>query len=201
VCSIAFDLRLRLDIGWSGDRHWPVCPVSETAAHIALFTLVGIAGEDDLDAPDLAFGNAVLPPQPTLGIEAHANRPSNDLPEVAGQTERSAQRRVKNQPSPALSPEASRDLHCQLVSELEALDSSETLTKWAQRVLPLKNQLSTTDALIVEEAFSIKLNQLETGDVSPADQDANGRPPEQPGLGEPQVTVITKPVRERDRDH
>src|ERR1700692_3316689 len=40
---------------------WPVCPVSETAAPhrmgaaltYALFTLVGIAGEDDLDAPDL----------------------------------------------------------------------------------------------------------------------------------------------------
>src|ERR1700751_3973669 len=45
---------------------WPVCPVTETAAphrmgaaltyarRYALFTLVGIAGEDDLDAPDLA---------------------------------------------------------------------------------------------------------------------------------------------------
>src|SRR5258707_15437227 len=44
---------------------WPVCPVTETAAphrmgaaltyarRYALFTLVGIAGEDDLDAPDL----------------------------------------------------------------------------------------------------------------------------------------------------
>ena len=44
---------------------WPVCPVSETAAphrmgaaltyarRYALFTLVGIAGEDDLDAPDI----------------------------------------------------------------------------------------------------------------------------------------------------
>src|SRR5881275_1646206 len=44
---------------------WPVCAVSETAAphrmgaaltyarRYALFTLVGIAGEDDLDAPDL----------------------------------------------------------------------------------------------------------------------------------------------------
>src|SRR3974390_1165877 len=44
---------------------WPVCPVSETAAphrlgaaltyarRYALFTLVGIAGGDDLDAPDL----------------------------------------------------------------------------------------------------------------------------------------------------
>jgi hypothetical protein len=44
---------------------WPVCPVGETAAphrmgaaltyarRYALFTLVGIAGEDDLDAPEL----------------------------------------------------------------------------------------------------------------------------------------------------
>ena len=44
---------------------WPVCPVGETAAphkmgaaltyarRYGLFTLVGIAGEDDLDAPDL----------------------------------------------------------------------------------------------------------------------------------------------------
>jgi hypothetical protein len=47
---------------------WPVCPVSETSAphrmgaaltyarRYALFTLVGIAGEDDLDAPDLGAG-------------------------------------------------------------------------------------------------------------------------------------------------
>src|SRR5580700_4120292 len=48
---------------------WPVCPIAETAAphrmgaalsyarRYALFTIVGIAGEDDLDAPDL------LPPE------------------------------------------------------------------------------------------------------------------------------------------
>src|SRR6201746_1186801 len=46
--------------------HWPVCQLSETSAprrmgaaltyarRYALFTMVGIAGEDDLDAPDLA---------------------------------------------------------------------------------------------------------------------------------------------------
>src|SRR4051795_5928988 len=51
---------------------WPVCPVSETAAphrmgaaltyarRYALFTLVGIAGEDDLDAPDLNGGLETL---------------------------------------------------------------------------------------------------------------------------------------------
>ena len=49
---------------------WPVCPVAETAnpqrmgaaltyaRRYALFTLVGIAGEDDLDAPDLCLATA-----------------------------------------------------------------------------------------------------------------------------------------------
>src|SRR3984885_9077060 len=53
---------------------WPVCPVSETAAphrlgaaltyarRYALFTLVGIAGEDDLDAPDLLPADGPLTP-------------------------------------------------------------------------------------------------------------------------------------------
>src|SRR6516164_7916855 len=52
---------------------WPVCAISETATphrmgaaltyarRYALFTLVGIAGEDDLDAPDLV---APTPPTP-----------------------------------------------------------------------------------------------------------------------------------------
>src|SRR4051812_18743897 len=53
---------------------WPVCPVTETAAphrmgaaltyarRYALFTLVGIAGEDDLDAPDLNRASLALHP-------------------------------------------------------------------------------------------------------------------------------------------
>src|SRR5881396_369851 len=53
---------------------WPVCPVAETAnpqrmgaaltyaRRYALFTLVGIAGEDDLDAPDLCDGSPSSPP-------------------------------------------------------------------------------------------------------------------------------------------
>src|SRR4051812_32931504 len=51
---------------------WPVCPVGETAAphrmgaaltyarRYALFTLVGIAGEDDLDAPELGADSGAL---------------------------------------------------------------------------------------------------------------------------------------------
>src|ERR1700691_4097991 len=52
---------------------WPVCAVAETAMprrmgaaltyarRYALFTLVGIAGEDDLDAPDLVTPTAPIP--------------------------------------------------------------------------------------------------------------------------------------------
>ena len=59
---------------------WPVCAISETATprrmgaaltyarRYALFTLVGIAGEDDLDAPDLN-----LKIEPTSGESAVAN--------------------------------------------------------------------------------------------------------------------------------
>src|SRR5450755_148165 len=57
---------------------WPVCPVSETAAphrmgaaltyarRYALFTLVGIAGEDDLDAPDLGAAPKAGSDQPSV---------------------------------------------------------------------------------------------------------------------------------------
>src|SRR6266566_4731876 len=53
---------------------WPVCPIAETAnpqrmgaaltyaRRYALFTLVGIAGEDDLDAPDLCAAPPSPPP-------------------------------------------------------------------------------------------------------------------------------------------
>ena len=73
---------------------WPVCPISETAAphrlgaaltyarRYALFTLVGIAGEDDLDAPDLpdaglssdAQDGRRRPEQEPGGTQAQASR-------------------------------------------------------------------------------------------------------------------------------
>src|SRR5262245_50342587 len=58
---------------------WPVCPISETSAphrmgaaltyarRYALFTLVGIAGEDDLDAPDAP----ALAPLGREGLNGH----------------------------------------------------------------------------------------------------------------------------------
>src|SRR5258708_4577110 len=66
---------------------WPVCPVAETASpqrmgaaltyarRYALFTLVGIAGEDDLDAPDLQAGAPPSGPAADRGADP-INRPS-----------------------------------------------------------------------------------------------------------------------------
>src|SRR5467141_3832836 len=74
---------------------WPVCPVSETAAphkmgtaltyarRYALFTLVGIAGEDDLDAPDLHGGMGALrhpAASDGLGQQVVAGGNRSDLP-------------------------------------------------------------------------------------------------------------------------
>src|SRR5580704_2856293 len=77
---------------------WPVCPASETAAphrmgaaltyarRYALFTLVGIAGEDDLDAPDLGAtlkAAAEQPPGPDRqSSNGHAG--AGGLPAPAG---------------------------------------------------------------------------------------------------------------------
>ena len=69
---------------------WPVCPVGETAnpqrmgaaltyaRRYALFTLVGIAGEDDLDAPDLCDG----PRSPAPPADARSLKPGHGQPRV-----------------------------------------------------------------------------------------------------------------------
>src|SRR5712692_6036436 len=67
--------------------HWPVCAIAEIASphrmgaaltyarRYALFTLVGIAGEDDLDAPDIC----VPAPVPDSRVD-HAVKPALQLP-------------------------------------------------------------------------------------------------------------------------
>jgi ERF superfamily len=189
---------------------WPVCPVSETAAphrlgaaltyarRYALFTLVGIAGEDDLDAPDLVPVNEPLvsqdaPPRPDK--EAAAGRPFQ-VPERRTRSERSR--------PPTLSANASDELRRRLLAEIEQLGDTEVLAGWAHNALPLKNQLSKADAQAIEGAFTARLNQLEDfGLTAPKHQDANGLGNQSSRVdpAEQTVTVISKPVRERDREH
>jgi len=191
---------------------WPVSPITDTATphrlgaaltyarRYALFTLVGIAGEDDLDAPDLPSGNvASVSPEPNTGAMR------GDFPEVGVQASRSVvmPARSKQSRPPPLSMNDSDGLRRQLVSELDKLTNSEALAKWAHRVLPLKNQLSAKDAEVVEGLFSTKLSVFETAEASPKDQGVgiNTDHAAADGSGELQVVVISKPVRERDRNH
>src|SRR4030088_2499381 len=70
---------------------WPVCPIAETAnpqrmgaaltyaRRYALFTLVGIAGEDDLDAPDLGPPSPAGPPASRI-LQRQDSRPSGRKP-------------------------------------------------------------------------------------------------------------------------
>jgi hypothetical protein len=193
---------------------WPVCTISETvnphrmgaaltyARRYALFALVGIAGEDDLDAPDLlpaddppASKDVLLSPdKKTAATQVAAGRPLPN-PERRARSERSR---------PAtLSANASDELRRRLLSEIETLKTSEALATWAHRALPLKNQLPKADAQTVEDVFTAKLAQLgEFEPVAPTNQEnARSNPLLLVDPGEQTVSIIRKPVRERDREH
>ena len=92
----------------------------------------------------------------------------------------------------------------QFISELEQLTSPEALANWAQDALPLKDQLSKSDAQAVEDAFTARLSRFgELEALAAKDRQANcdGSQSSQTEPGEQTVTVIRKPIRERDREH
>jgi hypothetical protein len=198
---------------------WPVCPVSETAAphrlgaaltyarRYALFTLVGIAGEDDLDAPDLLPADGRSFQSGRLSPDQDAGRLLSSSPlEGAARPSQASIRRARSERSgqATLSPDASDKLRRQLVSELKQFNNSEALADWAHRALPRKNQLSTVDAQAVEDAFTASLSQLsEFEPNAPRDREENGHGNPSPlaNSGEQTVAVISKPVPERDREH
>src|SRR3954452_2546780 len=104
---------------------WPVCPVSETnaphrmgaaltyARRYALFTLVGIAGEDDLDAPDLpSLSVKATPPTATGPGRDKANGQGAE----PGLRNEASRRRLPTKP--ALDADASAATREQLMAEL-----------------------------------------------------------------------------------
>ena len=163
---------------------WPVCPVSETSAphrmgaaltyarRYALFTLVGIAGEDDLDAPDLngevgavpgpsgsdESGQRVIAVGGTLDLPPNAAVSASVPPAPAAPA--NGRRKQVRPPRVVLPADHSLALREKLISELKAFTESDALTVWAQRILTLKNQLTTSDAQEIETAFAAKLNEL-----------------------------------------
>lgn len=159
---------------------WPVCPVAETAAphkmgaaltyarRYALFTLVGIAGEDDLDAPDLpieAVERDALPVSNPRAVGTMDKRVANRS-ELISQNRSGIRRR--SQPSkPVLEAEGSQAVRDELVKQIVVLDTAEAAIEWASQGLSIKNTLSAEDASIVEVAFRERMRALEPESFPP----------------------------------
>src|SRR5437763_6265651 len=144
---------------------WPVCPIAEMAnpqrmgaaltyaRRYALFTLVGIAGEDDLDAPDLCAA-----PPTTATTTGTGSGELRFSPRSDGNGRTRAAARAAS--TPVLSSDESALLRDRLLSEIAGLQSQERATNWAQGALAAKNRLSTKDAKLLEEAFEKRLSEL-----------------------------------------
>jgi hypothetical protein len=161
---------------------WPVCPIAETAnpqrmgaaltyaRRYALFTLVGIAGEDDLDAPDLCEA----PRSQTSSADEHPLMPRDGQPRVPPRRPGNGQRRNSmhsERPAP-LEPEQSAALREKLLSELGTITSADLAAIWAQEALPAKNSLAAADAKLVEDAFEHRLSDLAPSQTAEAADDA-----------------------------
>jgi hypothetical protein len=203
---------------------WPVCAIADTATprrmgaaltyarRYALFTLVGIAGEDDLDAPDLASPQQQSPGPERPKGNGTLNGGQLHAPSPAADRSTAKVRSVSREP--ALSPEASEELRDRLLGEINALASSDDAALWAHRSLPEKDKLIAGDAQHVEQAFQAKLMAF----ASPAEPHTSGQTEQaskphrsqpdqlkkrrsQPKGIDKSTLLLAEPRRVRDREH
>ena len=152
---------------------WPVCPVSDMAhprrmgaaltyaRRYALFTLVGIAGEDDLDAPDLNDGSPSLSPPEGAGQASGQSALSATRTRLWNGKLKETRRSVgAPAPRPQLQGAESATVRDKLLSAIEAFSSTDQASEWAKGALVSKNALSDSDAKAVESAFEKRLLEL-----------------------------------------
>lgn len=196
---------------------WPVCSVNETSAphrmgaaltyarRYALFTLVGIAGEDDLDAPDLAIPAS---PAGANGVPAQELSAGSAKPSSSARPNGSSAQTLGPKASAAppaanpLSIEASKGLAAGLIAELEPLTTEEELDKWAFRAWTKVNTLRLEDAEWLREAFDARLSTLRPARPEPESSEAiTGTNVDPSPVAAATALAIPKPLRQRDRDH
>jgi len=151
---------------------WPVCPIADIASaqrmgaaltyarRYALFTLVGIAGEDDLDAPDLGATSktgVVEPPR-----SDHRSQSTGDAA-VAVRARDGAKLRVPSGGT-VLTSDQSAILRERLLGQVVAINSTDEAAAWARQNLSAKNTLTVWDARIVEEEFQTRLSIIGDGE-------------------------------------
>jgi hypothetical protein len=168
----------------------------------SLFTLVGIAGEDDLDAPDL------MDPAPETGKPKINSKSGGNGAQQPGSA-RPAGRDAGNKSASVslhceLSTALSASLRVELLRQIAGLNSADEAALWAQQRLAAKNQLSAADAQRVEEAFAAKLGVVSTQGAKADDvttvlneQSSANKPPQI----DKSVLGFPEPRRIRDRDH
>ncbi len=148
---------------------WPVCQLSDTSAprrmgaaltyarRYALFTLVGIAGEDDLDAPD--FQNSGV----NRNIEPGSDYRNGSSQNTGGSLVRPALSEKKTAiAQDTLDVDTSCSTRLQIQSGIDALTTIEDLQACATRILKAKNRLMASDAKLIEQAFSDKMAVLQS---------------------------------------
>lgn len=144
---------------------WPVCQLSETSAprrmgaaltyarRYALFTMVGIAGEDDLDAPP----DATNDPAATRRAASPADGPDPaPLRSIQPQTGKGISPPIRTK----LAPQELAAIRAELIREIESLPGDD-LQPRAIAILKAKNCLSADDAKQVEDAFAARMAQQE----------------------------------------
>jgi hypothetical protein len=192
---------------------WPVCAITETVAphrmgaaltyarRYALFTLVGIAGEDDLDAPDL------VAPTPATSL-SKTPRPSKKT-DGNGGNHRPAAGAANRDRQSELSAALSASLRDELLREIEFLKTGDDAALWAQRRLSAKSALNSADAADVERGFRDRLMSC-TSDAAVASIQKVEQPSHRSGPGKKRsrsatidktVLALPAPRRIRDRDH
>lgn len=187
---------------------WPVCALAETAAphrmgtaltyarRYALFALVGIAGEDDVDAPDLV---ETLVPSPPTAPQVRLKPRTNALHQA-----------------PPLDPDRSAALRDEMIAEITQINDSDNLAMWIHRRMRDKNTLSNIDARAVEAACERLLGGY-SDDISGPDIPATSPPStqqQQASNAENQADMtgmstsydntvhgLAKPIRRRSKAH
>jgi hypothetical protein len=197
---------------------WPVCPTDEPSAQqkgaaltyarrYALFALVGITGEDDLDAPDLVLRRMPSRADQNGSLKVEHGSTDDDPNPTLNRSSKPPERQNRADPkkAPSLSSSESRTCCDRLISEIARLDEPDAAAVWAHKALPFKNQLTKQDAERVEEAFIAKLTHLGDATISahhtqePATNDHDDSTLNAPSTAT--ALSIRKPVRERDRHH
>jgi hypothetical protein len=174
---------------------WPVCAAKDTdaphrmgaaltyARRYALFTLVGIAGEDDLDAPDASA--SVPPTRPNATQVADADR-----------------KPVLRHP-PMLGQDQSAQLRDQMLGEIGSLNTENELLAWAKDGLLRKNALLAADARLIENAYQQKLGVTTHPSeiVAILAEEPSFRVPAAPEDAVATLALPKEPPRKRSKEH